>query len=53
MTWESEVRALYERSRDMSVEEFERLIETALRGERPEHPNLPLFLPFETESTSE
>jgi hypothetical protein len=53
MTWEREVRALYERSPDMEVKEFEALLETALRGERPDHPSLPLFLPFETEEISE
>jgi hypothetical protein len=50
MGWESEVRALYERSWDMEVAEFEALLTTAMRGEQPKHPDLPMFLPFATES---
>lgn len=42
--WEREVRTLYERDPDMDVAEFEQLLEVALRGERPEHPDLPVFL---------
>jgi hypothetical protein len=42
-TWEDEVRALYVRS-EISVEEFEELLDVALRGERPDHPDLPVFL---------
>lgn len=44
LTWEDEVRALYERSPDMDVDEFEALLDVALRGHRPEHPDLPVFL---------
>lgn len=42
-SWENEVRALYVRSMDMEVAEFELLMEVALRGGRPRHPDLPLF----------
>jgi hypothetical protein len=43
--WENEVRALYLREPDMEVDEFEALMATALQGERPDHPQLPLFPP--------
>lgn len=41
-TWEQELRDLFVRS-DMSVDEFDRLLDTALRDERPDHPDLPAF----------
>ena len=46
MTWEDEVHELYTRS-DMDTDEF------ALRGERPDHPDLPLFLPLPLDEVSE
>lgn len=48
-TWEDEVLALYHRSENMEVAELEALLETAMRGERPEHPDLPIVLPFAIE----
>jgi hypothetical protein len=45
-TWEGEVRALYLRSIDMGADEFELLLDVAMRDERPEHPDLPLYLGF-------
>lgn len=45
-TWEAATVALYVRTLDMEVAEFEALLDTALRGERPDHPDLPAYLPL-------
>jgi hypothetical protein len=44
-TWADEVHALYLRDPGMEVAEFEALLDVALSGGQPEHPDLPLFLP--------
>jgi hypothetical protein len=46
--WEQQLRDLFVRT-DMQADEFERLLEAAHRGERPDHPSLPAYAPFETE----
>lgn len=46
--WEQQVRDLYVQT-DMQADEFERLLNTALRGDRPDHSLLPAYAPFETE----
>lgn len=45
-TWEDHVGALY-LSTDMEVDEFEALLDVAMRGERPDHPELPAYLKLE------
>jgi hypothetical protein len=47
-SWADEVRKLYLRT-EMDAAEFEALLEVALRGERPDHPKLPAYLPLATE----
>jgi hypothetical protein len=48
--WVKEVRQLYVRSVNMEVDEFEALLDVAIRGGTPKHPDLPLFSPFATET---
>jgi hypothetical protein len=49
-SWEAELRRLYVRSIDMEAQEFEALLEVAMTGQRPNHPGLPAYLPFMTET---
>lgn len=48
-TWADEVTALYVRHPDMETAEYEALMDVAVRGERPDHPNLPAYLPLALE----
>ena len=40
MHWEDEVQRLYLRDEDMEVDELERLLAVAVRGERPDDPRI-------------
>jgi hypothetical protein len=48
-SWLQEVRRAYVHSETMTAEEFEELLDAAMRGEWPHHPELPAYPAFQLE----